>query len=64
MMLERGPWAFILGIRRFLQASFIEAAPTQGLLAAAGSRISERVSILVDLRERLATITGQVGDLL
>lgn len=61
MMLERGPWAFIQGVTKLVRASFVEASPTQELMLAAGSRISERIAVLTDLRERLATIIGQVG---
>lgn len=60
MMLERGPWAFFQGISKFIRASVVGASPGKKLLAAASSRISERVAVLVDLRERLAKITGQV----
>ena len=60
MMLERGPWPFFQGISKFIRASVVGASPGQKLLTAASSRISERVAVLVDLRERLAKITGQV----
>ncbi|KAG0556391.1 hypothetical protein KC19_11G050300 [Ceratodon purpureus] len=60
MILERGPWAFYQGVKRFIRASFVEASPGQELATAASSRISERVAVLADLRERLATIIGQV----
>lgn len=61
MILERGPWAFFQGISKFIRASVVGASPRQKLSTAASSRISERVAVLVDLRERLAKITGQVG---
>lgn len=60
MILERGPWAFYQGVKRFIRASFVEASPGQELVTAASSRISERVAVLADLRERLATVIGQV----
>ncbi|XP_024360120.1 protein DGS1, mitochondrial isoform X2 [Physcomitrium patens] len=60
MMFERGPWAFFQGIKLFIRASFVEASPGKELIAAASARISERVAVLADLRERLATVTGQV----
>jgi hypothetical protein len=60
MVLERGPWAFYQGVKRFIRSSFVEASPGQELVTAASSRISERVAVLADLRERLASVTGQV----
>ncbi|KAG0565107.1 hypothetical protein M758_8G160500 [Ceratodon purpureus] len=60
MMLERGPWAFFQGISMFIRSSVVGASPGQKLLLGASSRISERVTVLADLRERLAKITGQV----
>ena len=60
MIFERGPWAFFQGVKKLVRASFVEASPGQELAIAASSRISERVSVLADLRDRLATVTGQV----
>lgn len=61
MILERGPWAFYQGAKRFIRAYFVAASPGQELAAAACARITERVAVLSDLRERLATVTGQAS---
>jgi len=60
MILERGPWAFYQGAKRFIRSYFVEASPGQELVTAASARITERAAVLGDLRERLATISGQV----
>jgi nuclear-control-of-ATPase protein 2 len=59
MVLERGPWAFLQGVRQLLR-SLVWDSSTQGLVVAAAIRITERVSMLTDLRNRLAVLNGQV----
>lgn len=60
MMLERGPVAFVRGLKKVVQSFFLESSLTSGLLSAAYSRINERVTMLNTLRKRLAIIIGQV----
>ncbi|CAK9859264.1 unnamed protein product [Sphagnum jensenii] len=59
MVLERGPWAFLQGVRQLLR-SLVWDSSTQGLVVAAAIRITERVSMLTDLRNRLAVLNGQL----
>lgn len=60
MILERGPIAFYEGAKRFVRSYFVEATPGQELVSAASARVAERVAVLDDLRERFASIIGQV----
>jgi nuclear-control-of-ATPase protein 2 len=60
MILERGPIAFYQGAKRFVRSYFVEATPGQELFSAASARVSERVAVLDDLRERFASIIGQM----
>jgi len=60
MILERGPWAFFQGAKRFLRSYFIDLSPVKEFAAVTSARITERAAVLDDLRDRLATLTGQV----
>ena len=63
MMLERGPIAFLHGLRNIARSFFLEASLTSGLVSAAYTRINERVTMLNTLRKRLAVIVGQVSSM-
>lgn len=60
MMLERGPVAFLRGLRKIVRSFFLESSLTSGLVSAAYTRINGRVTMLNTLRKRLAVIIGQV----
>jgi hypothetical protein len=60
MILERSPWAFYQGVKRFIRSSFMEASLGQELVIATSSCISKRVALLTDLHERLVVVTDQV----
>ncbi|KAL3680788.1 hypothetical protein R1sor_023744 [Riccia sorocarpa] len=60
MVLERGPWQFILGIARLVRGSLWEESATAGLVSAVTTRITERVVVLTSLQHRLAALLGKV----
>ncbi|KAG0590203.1 hypothetical protein KC19_1G080900 [Ceratodon purpureus] len=60
MMFERGPIAFLRGLRKIARSFLLESTLTSGLVSAAYTRINERVTMLNTLRKRLAIIIGQV----
>ncbi len=61
MMLERGPIAFLHGLKKIARSFFLEASLTSGIVSAAYTQINERVTMLNTLRKRLAVIIGQVS---
>lgn len=63
MMLERGPVAFLRGLKKIVRSFFLESSLTSGLVSAAYTRINERVTMLNTLRKRLAVIIGQVSSM-
>ncbi|KAG6541931.1 hypothetical protein Mapa_016656 [Marchantia paleacea] len=60
MILERGPWQFLLGVARFVRGSIWEKSATSGLVSAVTTRINERVLVLTAVQRRLASLVGQV----
>lgn len=60
MVLERGPIAFLYGLKKIARSFLLESSLTSGLVSAAYTRINERVTMLNTLRKRLAVIIGQV----
>lgn len=63
MMLERGPIAFLHGLKKIARSFFLETSLTSGLVSAAYTRINERATMLNTLRKRLAVIIGQVSSM-
>ncbi|CAM6083411.1 unnamed protein product [Calypogeia fissa] len=60
MLLERGPWAFIVGVARLLEASIRAESVTKGINLLVSTRISSRVAVLTAVQCRLATLLGVV----
>lgn len=61
MLLERGPWAFVVGVARLLRASVREESVAGGLSLFISTRISARVAVLTTVQCRLATLLGVVS---
>lgn len=61
MVLERGPSAFLQGLKHLVRSLFWEESSTQGLAKLAAIRISERVAMLENLKRLLATVVGEVS---
>lgn len=61
MVLERGPFAFLQGLKHLVRSLFGEESSTQGLAKLAAIRISERVAMLENLKRLLATVVGEVS---
>jgi nuclear-control-of-ATPase protein 2 len=64
MVLERGPIAFLYGLKKIARSFLLESSLTSGLVSAAYTRINERVTMLNTLRKRLAVIIGQVSSMI